>query len=91
MEARRGDGGNELLDAVRNHLRVGLHVAGAGVRQRRNRIFLEGVIAERFGDDEIDLRGIVDFGRGERNEMTVARLIAGEHLLCDAGYLGPFV
>ncbi len=90
VDARSGYGRDVLGDAGRNDVPAGLQEPPARIGERRDDVFFERIVAERFGDDDVDGELVAKLRRMTWNEMARLRLVGLQNLRGDAGDLCGF-
>ena len=82
---------DELLDAVRDDDAARPQESRPRVVERGDDVLLEGIVAERLADDDVDALGRRHLGRVHLGDAGVGDAVVAQKLAGDAGNLGRLV
>ena len=90
VDARSGYRRDVLSNAGRNDATAGLQEPPTRIGERRDDVFFQRIVAERFGDDDVDGELVAKLRRMTWNEMARLRFVGLQNLRRDARDLGGF-
>src|SRR5215831_4139238 len=91
VEALGRNGADELLNAAWDDCAAGDKETGVRVVERGDDVFLEGIVAKRFGYNQIDPVGVDHVDGMHLGDPAVEELVVAQQLAGDLGDLGRLI